>query len=114
NVDGLRVAVIAGGVETRYLLDTAHPNAQVALEYKPGGAIATAYAYGLRLISESHGGAISFYLMDGYSGVRLLANSSGAVTDRYVYDAYGKILSSLGTTFNEFLYRGEQYDANLG
>ena len=56
----------------------------------------------------------SFYGYDGGGSVRQLTNASGAVTDTYAYDAFGNKISSTGTTPNEFLYRGEQYDSDLG
>jgi RHS repeat-associated protein len=43
-----------------------------------------------------------------------LKNATGTVTDTYAYDAFGNKISSTGTTPNEFLYRGEQYDTDLG
>ena len=36
------------------------------------------------------------------------------MTDTYIYDAFGNLLSKTGTTANDFLYTGEQYDANTG
>ena len=36
------------------------------------------------------------------------------MTDTYLYDAFGNLLSKTGTTANDFLYTGEQYDANTG
>ena len=38
----------------------------------------------------------------------------GAVTDSYEYDAYGNSFTVSGTTPNEMMYRGEQYDSDLG
>ena len=43
-----------------------------------------------------------------------MTDPAGAVTDTYQYDAFGNKINSTGTTANEFLYRGEQYDADLG
>jgi RHS repeat-associated protein len=37
-----------------------------------------------------------------------------AVTDSYEYDAWGNLLNSTGTTPNVYMYRGEQYDPDLG
>ena len=37
-----------------------------------------------------------------------------AVTDTYEYDAFGNALVTTGSTPNEFLYRGEQFDPDLG
>jgi hypothetical protein len=39
---------------------------------------------------------------------------SSAVMDNYNYDAFGNKLNSTGTTPNNYLYRGEQYDSDLG
>ena len=36
------------------------------------------------------------------------------VTDTYDYDAFGNKINSTGSTPNNFLYRGEQYDPDLG
>jgi RHS repeat-associated protein len=36
------------------------------------------------------------------------------VTDSYEYDAFGNKINSTGTTPNNYLYRGEQYDSDLG
>jgi RHS repeat-associated protein len=46
--------------------------------------------------------------------VRELLNSLGAVTDTYAYDAFGNTVAQTGSTVNEFLYRGEQFDTGLG
>jgi RHS repeat-associated protein len=35
------------------------------------------------------------------------------VTDEYEYDAYGNSFTKTGTTPNNYLYRGEQYDSDL-
>jgi RHS repeat-associated protein len=37
-----------------------------------------------------------------------------AVTDTYDYDAFGNKINSTGTTPNNYLYRGEQWDSDLG
>ncbi len=56
---------------------------------------------------------MSFYGYDGGGTVRQLTSSSGTVTDTYNYDAFGNKLNSTGSTPNEFLYRGEQFDSDL-
>lgn len=56
----------------------------------------------------------SFYGYDGFGSVRQLTNSTGTVTDTYEYDAFGNIVNQTGTTPNNYLYRGEQFDSDLG
>jgi RHS repeat-associated protein len=56
----------------------------------------------------------SFYGYDGGGNVRQLTNAAGAVTDAYEYDAFGNSFTVTGSTPNNYLYRGEQYDADLG
>jgi RHS repeat-associated protein len=51
---------------------------------------------------------------DGGGSVRQLTSAAGAVTDTYNYDAFGNLLNSTGTTPNNYRYRGEQYDQDLG
>jgi RHS repeat-associated protein len=117
--DGNRVSGTVGGVTTKYLVDSLNPTgyAQV-IDELVGGAVTRTYAYGLQRISENQqiGGAWtpSFYGYDGHGNVRFLMNSSGAVTDSYTYDAFGLPLTTTGTTPNNFLYSGEQYDSALG
>ena len=42
------------------------------------------------------------------------APSHRPVTDSYEYDAFGNALVTTGSTPNNYLYRGEQYDSDLG
>jgi RHS repeat-associated protein len=56
----------------------------------------------------------SHYGYDGSGNVRVLTNGAGAVTDTFDYDAYGNVLGRTGTTPNSYLYRGQQFDADLG
>jgi RHS repeat-associated protein len=79
------------------------------------------YTYGLQRISQNLSPAVtgnstwtpSFYVYDGAGSVRQLTNSAGVVTDEYEYDAYGNSFTKSGTTPNNYLYRGEQYDSDL-
>jgi RHS repeat-associated protein len=79
------------------------------------------YTYGLQRISENLSPALtgsnvwtpSFYVYDGAGSARQLTNSAGVVTDEYEYDAYGNSFTKQGTTPNNYLYRGEQYDPDL-
>ena len=57
---------------------------------------------------------MSFYNYDGHGSVRGLSNLSGAITDTYAYDAFGTLIERTGSTNNNYLYAGEQFDADLG
>jgi RHS repeat-associated protein len=76
------------------------------------------YTYGLQRISENQVvdsvWTPSFYGYDGFGTVRQLTNTAGAVTDTFEYDAFGNAITHTGTTPNNYLYRGEQYDSDLG
>ncbi len=115
--DGNRVSKTAGGVTTKYLVDTNNLTgyAQV-LDELQGGAVTRTYTYGLELISklETGNSQLSFYGYDGHGSVRQLTNSSGAITDTYNYDAFGNLIESTGSTPNLYLYAGEQFDPDLG
>lgn len=43
-----------------------------------------------------------------------LVDGVEAVTDTYTFDAFGFELSRTGTTVNNYLYNGQQYDPNVG
>jgi RHS repeat-associated protein len=67
-----------------------------------------------QLISQTRNGSTSFYLQDGQGSTRALTNSAGAVTDIYSYTAYGEIYNPTGTTENNYLYTGQQFDQSTG
>jgi RHS repeat-associated protein len=56
----------------------------------------------------------SYYGYDGMGSVRQLTSAGGTVTDTYEYDAFGNKIASSGTTPNNYLYRGEPFDSDLG
>jgi RHS repeat-associated protein len=117
---GNRVSKTVNGVTTKYLVeDDVNPTGfPQVLEETINGVVQREYTYGSQRISESQmvNGAwtISFYVYDGGGSVRQLTNSNGVVTDEYEYDAYGNSFTKSGTTPNNYLYRGEQYDSDLG
>ena len=119
DADGNRVAKTVAGVTTRYLVDELNPTglAQV-VEEVTGTTTSRFYTYGLQRISEnqqiSNAWTPSFYGYDGGGTVRLLTDSAGTVTDTYDYDAWGNAVNTTGSTPNVYLYRGEQYDPDLG
>ncbi|MFP5226056.1 MAG: RHS repeat-associated core domain-containing protein, partial [Acidobacteriota bacterium] len=117
--DGNRVAKTASGSTTRYLVDDLNPTgyAQV-VEETTNGAGTREYTYGLQRIDEdqivNNAWMPSFYGYDGFGTVRQLTSLTGAVTDSYEYDAFGNQITHTGTTPNNYLYRGEQFDSDLG
>jgi RHS repeat-associated protein len=117
--DGNRVAKTVNGVTTQYLVDDLNPTGYPqVMEELEGGAVTRQYTYGLQRIDEdqpiSNVWTPSFYGYDGGGSVRQLTNSSGTVTDSYEYDAFGNSFTVSGTTPNEMMYRGEQFDSDLG
>ncbi len=116
---GNRVAKTVNGVTTKYLVDDLNPTGfPQVVEELVNGAVTRQYTYGLQRISENQEIAnvwtSSFYEYDGGGTVRQLTNSAGAVTDEYEYDAFGNSFTKVGTTPNNYLYRGEQFDTDLG
>jgi RHS repeat-associated protein len=115
--DGNRVQVTAGGVTIKYLIDDLNPTgyAQVVEEFE-NSTLKKQYTFGHKLISQRQisGGVVNFYGYDGHGSVRLLTDASGAVTDKIDYDAFGIIVGISGSTSNNYLYTGEEYDNNIG
>lgn len=113
--DGNRVSKTSGGVTTNYLIDTNnHTGYAQVVEELQGGTVTKQFTYGHDLISQRTGANVSFYQYDGHGSVRQLTDQSGAVTDTYTYDAFGNLIARTGSTANDYLYAGEQFDANLG
>jgi RHS repeat-associated protein len=117
--DGNRVAKTVNGVTTQYLVDDLNPTGlPQVVEEVVNGAVTRQYTYGLQRISQqqyiNNTWTPSFYVYDGGGSVRQLTDSTGNVTDEYEYDAYGNSFTKSGTTPNNYLYRGEQFDSDLG
>ena len=123
--DGNRISKTAGGVTTTYLVDRQSPTGypQVVQEWPSPGTL-MGYAYGLEQISRQRnyydykqGQWVNeqvYYVHDGHGSVRALTDATGAVTDTYDYDAFGNLIHSTGTTPNNYLFAGEQFDPDLG
>jgi RHS repeat-associated protein len=120
NGDGARVKKTVGGTTTFYLVDDRNLTgyAEVVEEHQSvnGGAatLTAVYTHGLDLIAQRRSGSVRYFSYDGHGSTRLLTDASGAVTDTYLYDAYGTLLASTGSTPNNYLYCGEQFDPDLG
>jgi len=117
--DGNRVAKTTGGVTTRYLVNTNnHTGHAQVVEELVGSSVRRAYTYGHDLISQTqllnNTRTTHFYGYDGHGSTRYLTDAAGSITDTYAYDAFGNLLTRTGTTPNDYLYAGEQFDANLG
>jgi RHS repeat-associated protein len=121
--DGNRVSETFAGITTNYLVADVNPTgyAQVIDEVQ-GTVSVRSYAYGLERINQKHLARVgttnvfvpNFYGYDGHGSVRYLMDSTGAVTDTYDYDAFGILINSTGTTPNNYLFAGEQFDQALG
>jgi len=111
DVDGIRSSKTSNGITTNYITDKNRDYAQVVLE--SNGATSTSYSYGDQLISATNIMGSSYVLKDAQGSTKALTNTSGATTDTYSYNAYGETTSKTGTTSNNYLYAGEQFDPDL-
>ena len=118
--DGNRVSKTVGGVTTTFLVDDQNPTGYTqVIEAVSSNGNTNKYVHGLERISQvafiasSSTTLTSFYGYDGQGSVRTLTNAAGAVTDTYDYDAFGNLLHSTGTTPNNYLYTGEEFDPDL-
>jgi RHS repeat-associated protein len=107
----------ADGKTVAYLIDSNLPYAQVAEEKSTLGTVSdtTTYLYGIERIQMTRAGQGTYYHDDGLGSTRALTDAAGNLTDSYDYDDYGALQSQTGTTKNDFLFAGEQFDveANL-
>lgn len=113
---GNRVQTQSPSGTTNYLVDPFGIDAlaQVLRETDGTGARLADYVYaGSDLLSFSTSTGTAFRLADGQRSTRQLADASGNVTDSYTYDAFGNLLGHTGSTPNNYLYAGQQFDPNL-
>ncbi|MDB5050955.1 MAG: Rhs family protein [Fibrobacteres bacterium] len=114
DADGQRVKDSTGSTVRQYLIDPLLPYGQVIAETDGSNSLVSEYVAGLDRVSLRRSGAVHYYLADGQGSTRLLTDSTGTVTDSTVYTAFGETLFSSGSTPNNFLYTGEQFDASAG
>jgi RHS repeat-associated protein len=114
DTDGIRWLKTVGLSVTTFLVDRVQPFQQV-LEDRVGGAVTATYVHLDDLVAAAFPGTgTRFYHYDGQMSTRKLTDSAAAVTDEYTFDAWGVTLASTGTTPNNYLYTGEQFDPNVG
>jgi RHS repeat-associated protein len=73
----------------------------------------TDYLYGDDLIKQTKAANDSYHLYDGLGSTRALSDSTGTITDTYNYESFGSLLNQTGSTPNDYLFTGEQYDSGL-
>ena len=112
--DGNRIKRITLADTINFLIDPNQMLAQVIAEYDNLGNIIVSYLYGDDLISQKRNNIKSFYHYDGLGSTRVLTDVNGIITDTYIFYAFGELLAKTGTTINNYLFTGEQYDPNLG
>jgi RHS repeat-associated protein len=119
--DGNRVQKTVDANTTYYLVDDRNPSGypQVIEELTSSGgtpSLSRVYSYGLQLINQRQPSiSTNYYIFDGHGSTRALTDSAGKITDTYQYDAFGiKLATSTGSTPNNYLYCGEQFDGDLG
>jgi RHS repeat-associated protein len=114
DADGNRTQSKVNGVVTNYLVDTNRDFAQVLEERDAAGSLIVNYTYGDDLISQKRGTAVSYYHYDGQMSTRVLTDAARNITDAYTLDAFGYLISSTGSTQNNYLFTGQQFDAGSG
>jgi RHS repeat-associated protein len=96
-----------GPVATSYVWDV---NRSLPVVLQDG---TNTYVYGLDLISATDGGGgQTFFATDGLGSTTDLTDGSGDVTDTYSYDVFGALRANTGSTPNNWLFTGEQHDAD--
>ena len=110
--EGRRVSKSTAAGDVDYLVDPINPTgySQVIEERDGGGGLLASYSYGTDLVAMQRTGGPSYYHYDLHGSTRLLTDSSESVTDSYSYDGYGNLVGSSGSTSNNYLYTGEQFD----
>lgn len=114
NVDGIRNQKVEDGTITNYLVDSNRDYAQVVAEIDSANVVNAEYVFGDDLLAQKRGAVLSSYHYDGLGSTRALTDSSGSISAEYFYDAFGVELARTGSTVNDYLFTGEQYDAGLG
>jgi RHS repeat-associated protein len=111
---GNRISKTTETGTTGYIVDTNAGLPYVLAETDSDNEVVTYYSVGDELVSLSRADETRYYFFDGHGDTRLLADEDGVITDTYDYDSFGNLTAKTGTTENDFLYTGEQYNENTG
>ncbi len=115
--DGNRVRKIVGTTTNTYVVCRQNLTgyAQV-LEEHVNGTLSKVYAYGLDLISQRDVTTSDtwYFGYDGLGSIRLLTTTNATVANAFTYDAFGTLIASNAAPQTDYLFAGEQRDANLG
>ncbi|CUV66609.1 hypothetical protein BN3087_960003 [Sulfurovum sp. enrichment culture clone C5] len=103
-----RIAQTINNQTTSYLVDTNTPYANVITQSK--GGVKTSYTYGNDLLNDNE----HYFLTDALGSTRALSDASGTITDTYSYTPYGELSNHTGSSQNNFLFAGEQFDSQTG
>jgi RHS repeat-associated protein len=110
--DNIRHSQTVNGSTTTFLVDPNRDYHQVLAEFDEQGSVLDAYTYGDDLLALQSSEGRFTYHYDGLGSTRALSQG-GFATDSYTYEAYGELEGSSGTTVNDYLYAGEQFDGEL-
>jgi RHS repeat-associated protein len=83
-------------------------------EYSAAGILLASYVWGRGPISQSQGGTVSHFLLDGLGSVRLLLDAGASIVKQLRYDAYGLMKAESGSAITPYTYRGYRFDPVLG
>lgn len=120
DADGIRIRKVvddgSGAVVRNFLIDDMTPGGhpEVVEERDDADNLLVTHVHGHDLISSRDSGTEHLFLYDGSGSVVGVTNASETLLQSYSYDAFGNLLGSSAGLLTHYLYRGEQYDPDLG
>ena len=109
DADGLLVATVVDGVETRYLYDRSQSLPVLLESSRPDGTVIGRATVGPKLIAWTEGTAPRFIHGDVRGSVRALTDAAGTVSGTRTYSMDGEITDETGIT-TPFGYTGEPHE----
>jgi len=108
---GDRVKRISKDGEVNYLMDNNNLTGySQVLRKNTNSAEIVNYIYADDLLAQNRHNIRNYYHYDRLGSSRILSNSAGNFIDVYDYFAYGEIQNTTGTSQNNYLFTGEQFE----
>ncbi len=105
---GNRVKKVVNGETSYYIND----GLTVLNELDSDGNVTKSIIKGLEQVAEiDREGNITFVHQDVLGSAVLLTNQAGEIVQQYEYDPFGQILSMSGTAETDYLFTGQEWDA---
>jgi len=114
DANGNRIEAVTPTGIRKYVVDLSLVHPEIVAITNDANEIQSEYILGLERITQTQGGAVSYFHQDANQNTTLLTDATGQIVSSLSYDSQGRVIEQSGTESTLFLFAGEQRDSNTG